>query len=257
MKSLRSKLIRINSKERDSILSTSSSRMVIKFNSNNPNISQIHSLALKSCSIPNTQYNITAVNNIFTFSTLGVPASITLEIGNYTIAGLINALVADAVAVAVGMAIVVDTVTGKLEFTFTTASRLLSFAEGNIMATVTGILTGSLADVLLFQVSGLPSLVGLSNIYISCNELSGGDYMIDAALGQLNIFAHIPVTVAFGNIQHYLTSDQESDMLDFPSDRNLDSLTIILYNDRGEVLNLEGLEWQMILKVYFHTNSSY
>lgn len=256
-KSLRSKLIRVNSKDRDSILSTSSSKMVINFNTNNPNISQIHSLALKSCSIPNSQYNITTVNNSFTFSTGGVPATIPLLIGNYSITTLINALVTSAQGIAVGMGIVVDPITGRLEFSFTTNSRLLTVAEGNLLGDDMGILVGSGADVPLFLASGLPNLIGLENIYIACNELSGGDYLIDASLDQLNIFAHVPVDVPFGQIQHYLTSDQESDMIDFPSDRNLDSLTITLFNDRGEVIDLEGLNWQMILKVYFHTNSNY
>lgn len=256
-KSLRSKLIRVNSKERDLLLSTSSSKMVINFNSNDPNLSQVHSIALKSASIPNSQYNILAPNNVFTFETLAVPFSITLTEGNYTISTLIAALIADAVAIAVGMAIIVDPITGRLQFTFTTNSQLLTIDEGNAMGNILGIRVGSLVDVASFLADSLPNLIGLENIYIACTELSGGDYLIDALLGQLNIFAHIPVDVSFGRIQHYATSDEESDLIDFPSDRTLDSLSITLYNDRGQNIDLSGLDWQMILKVYFHTNSNH
>jgi hypothetical protein len=256
MHSLRSKLVRINSKERDPILSTSSSKMVIKFNANDPTISQIHSIALKSASIPNTEGNITLANNSFTFSTGGVPATIPLLTGNYTIATLINSLVTSAQGVAVGMGITVDPISGRLEFTFGISSRLLSTAEGNKLAETLGINLGSLIDVPVFLVEYLPNLIGLENIYIACNELSGGDYMIDSALGQLNVFAHIPVSVPFGSIQHYLTNDQQSDLIKFPADRNLDYLTIILYDDRGLVVDLQGLNWQMILKIYFHVQST-
>ena len=255
MFSLRSKLIRINSKERDTILSDSSSNIVIKYDANNPTISQIHSIAFKSCGIPNTVNNVDLTNNTFTFSTGGVPSNIILLAGNYTMTSLINALVTSTVGISVGLAIVVDQPSGRLEFSFTVPSRLLSTAEGNSLATTLGINNGSLIDVPVFLVEYLPNLIGLENIYISCNELSGGDYMIDAKLGQLNIFAHVPVSVPFGTIQHYNSNDQESDLLLFPADRNLDQLTIKLYDDRGLILDLQGLEWQMILKVYYHQTS--
>ena len=76
--------------------------------------------------------------------------------------------------------------------------------------------------------------------------------MLDADLGQLNIFAHIPVDVQFGTIQHYISPNEESDLLYFASDRNLDQLTIKLYDDRGLIIDLQGLDWQMILKLYYH-----
>lgn len=256
MFSLRSKLMRINSKERDTILSASSSNMTIKFDANNPTISQIHSIAFKTCSIPNTVNNVDTTNNSFTFSTGGVPSTIPLLAGNYTMITLINALVTSAQAIVVGMGITIDQPTGRLEFTFTTPSRLLSTADGNLLATTLGIKNGSLIDVPVFLVENLPNLIGLENVYISCNELSGGDYMIDANLGQLNVFAHVPISVAFGTIQHYISPDQESDLILFPADRNLDQMTIKLYDDRGKIINLQGLEWQMILKVYYHTNST-
>ena len=256
MESLRSKLIRVNSKERDPLLSTSSSKFVIKYDANDPTLSKIHSIALKSASIPNSEYNVTLANNSFTFSTGGVSSTIPLLIGNYTIATLITALVTSAQGIAVGMGITINTVTGKLEFTFTTPSRLLTDDEGNKLAITTGILKGSLIDVPVFEVVGLPNLIGLENIYIACTELSGGDYFIDAALGQLNVFAHIPVSVPFGQIQQYLTADQMSDTIKFVADRNLDYLSIALYDDRGLVIDLQGLEWSMHLKIYYHVNSA-
>jgi len=257
MFSLRSKIMRINSKERDSILSASSSDIVIKYNPNNPTVSQIHSIAFKSCGIPNTVNNIDDTNNLFLFSSGGVQFGIPLLSGNYNITTLISNLVNSAPAIAVGMNIVVDPITGKLEFSFTTPSKLLPLSLGNKLATVLGIgEDGSLIDVPLWLAPNLPSLIGLQNIYIACNELSGGDYMLDPFLGQLNVFAHIPVDVGFGLVQHYISPDQDSDLILFPSDRNLDYLTIKLYDDRGKILDLQGLDWQMILKVFYHTNST-
>lgn len=256
MYSLRSKLMRINSKERDMILSASASNMVIKFDANNPLISQIHSIVFKSCGIPNAQPNIDYTNNIFTYSINNVVGSITIPSGNYTMATLISTLTSSPQAIAIGMTIVVDPITRRLEFFFTVATRLLSISEGNIMATVLGISDGSTADVWSWLSHNLPNLIGLENVYIACNELSGGDYLIDSALGQLNVFTHIPITVPFGTLQHYTSPDQDLDMLLFPSDRTLDNLTIKLYDDRGKILDLQGLDWQCILKVYYHTNST-
>jgi hypothetical protein len=253
--------MRINSKERDTLLSGSASNMVIKFDANNPLISQIHSIALKSCSIPNTVNNVDTTNNAFTFSTGGVLKTIPLLEGNYNMTSLIKALETSSQGISVGMDIVVDPVTGRLEFSFTTPSKLLPLFDtnGNTLnkaATLFGIGRGSLIDVPVYLVTNLPNLIGLKNIYIACNELSGGDYLIDAQLGQLNIFAHIPVDVPFGKIQHYLSYDQDLDMLLFPADRNLDYLTIKLFDDRGVIIDLQGLDYQFIIKIYYHTSST-
>lgn len=256
MYSLRSKLIRVNSKERDMILSASASDMVIKFNSNSPEISQIHSIVFKSCSIPNAQPNIDSTNNTFIFSTGGLNYSINILGGNYNMTNLISTLVSHPFAIAVGMAIVVDPISRRLEFSFTVPSRLLSTTQGNRMATILGIGDGSSVDLSTWLAPNLPNLIGLENVYISCTELSGGDYLIDSALGQLNVYNNVQITVPFGTIQHYSSNDQDLDMILFPSDRNLDNLTIKLYDDRGRIIDLQGLDWQMILKVYYHTNSS-
>jgi hypothetical protein len=256
MYSLRSKLMRINSKERDPLLSGSASNMVVKFDANNPTISQIHSIAFKSCGIPNTVNNVDLTNNSFTFSTGGVLSTIPLLEGNYNIAALINALVTSPQGTAVGMGIIIDPITGRLEFSFTTPSTLLGSGQ-NKAADLLGLGdTSSAVDIPLYLAPNLPNLIGLKNIYIACNELSGGDYLIDSQLGQLNIFAHVPVSVKFGAIQHYITADIESDMLLFPADRNLDYLTIKLFDDRGVLLDLQGLDYQFIIKIYYHTAST-
>jgi len=169
---------------------------------------------------------------------------------------LISTLVNSPVALAVGMSIIVDPITKRLEFNFMSAVTLLSLAQGNKMATILGLSQGSSIPVNNWLARNLPNLIGLENIYISCTELSGGDHMIDSVLGQLNIFTHVPVMVPFGTLQHYASPDQDLDMLLFPADRNLDNLTIKLYDDRGKILDLQGLDWQMILKVFYHTNSS-
>ena len=256
MYSLRSKLMRINSKERDMILSASSSDMVIKFDANNPTISQIHSIVFKSCSIPNAQPNIDSTNNTFIFMSGGNSYSINILGGNYNITNLISTLTSSPNAIAVGMAIVVDPISRRLEFSFTTNSTILTLAQGNKMATILGITTSSNIDVATFLAGGLPNLIGLENVYIACTELSGGDYLIDSALGQLNVFNNVQITVPFGTIQHYSSNDQDLDTILFPADRTLDNLTIKLYDDRGRIIDLQGLNWQMCLKIWFHTNST-
>jgi len=255
--SLRSKLLRINSAERlkAAAYGYTSSNFRLDYNLNIPDLVKVHSIVLKSCSIPNTQYNIGLENNSFLFSTGGVLSTIPLLVGNYTIAELITALTTSAQAIAVGMSIVIQSPTGKLEFSFTTNSRLYTSSEGNELGDTLGLTIGSGVDVPQFLAPSLPNLTGLQNVYIVSRTLSGGAGLIDPKLNQLAIFAHVQMISPFGTYNHYISPEERSDEIFFPSDRTLGEVDIALVNDQGVVIDLQGLEWNCIIKIYYHVNS--
>jgi hypothetical protein len=255
--SLRSKLLRVNSSERptDSAYGFTSSNFRLNFSANIPDLIKVHSIVMKSCSIPNTEYNINESNNTFTFATATVPQTITILKGNYTITTLIAALVADALAIAVGMAITVSAPTGRLEFTFTTNSELLPLASGNNMAKTLGLTDPPTGDVALYLAPSLLNLSGLQNIYIVSKVLSGGASFIDPVLSQLAIFNHIQVTEPFGQYVHYTSPEEASDEIFFVADQTLNEIDFALFNDRGRNIDLQGLDWNMIVKIYYHVTS--
>lgn len=255
---LRSKLVRINSSSRnkDPVYGFSSSDFRLDFNLNIPDLIKVHSIVLKSCSIPNTEYNINSSNNTFSFIAGLDETTIVIPYGNYTINTLLATLMDSPQAEFYGMTIQVAQPSGKLQFTTNTNIQLLNAEQGNAMAKVLGILTNS-PPTSNYIVDGLPNLLGLQNIYIVSQTLSAGIGMIDSGLNQIAVFSQIPMTVPFGSVNHYTSPEEQSDEIFFPSDRTIGEIDLTLYNDLGRIIDLHGLDWSMIIKIYYHVASIY
>jgi hypothetical protein len=225
---------------------------------NIPDLIKVHSIVMKSCSIPNTQYNINSNNNSFEFLIGGGPTptstTIFVPVGNYTIDELINELTGSGVGEFYGMQIVIEFPSGKLNFTFNTTVQLLNVESGNSMGTTLGLLVNS-GPISNYTADSLPNLTGLQNIYVVSQTLSGGTGMIDSTLNQLAVFGHVNMTVPFGQYLHFTTNEEQQDEVFFPSDRTIGEVDLSLYNDRGQIIDLQGLDWSMIAKIYYHVTS--
>jgi hypothetical protein len=257
-KTLRSKILRINSNERDkNEPSFTSSNFRLNFNLNIPDLVKVHSIVMKTCSIPNTQYNITSLNNTFSIIINDVLISVQVAVGNYNIDKLLNTINMDVQIIDTAFRMRVNDISGKIGFVFSQSQGIiLNKSEGNAMADVLGIIKGSITETAEFTAQNLPNLSGLQNIYIVSNVLSGGVGMIDPVLNQLSVFNHIQIDVPFGTYQNYTSYEEQSDEVFFVSDQTLGEVDLRLFNDRGQLLNLQGLDWTMHLKIYYHVSSS-
>jgi hypothetical protein len=248
------KLLRISSLERDLAQSESSSSFRLNFN-NASAVQGVKRIVLKNISIPNVGYNIVSTeNDTFSFRVATVQKDILVPEGFYSINELITALEADAEAIAVGLSITLNTITGKLQFTSTTPIQYLS-APTNSMARTLGILQGTVSDVALFDAEGLPDLTGDTELYIASEALSDGANLVDAVLQAVPVLGIVPIRVPFGSIQHIEVSDADVDevvYLDQDTGKSIQSMDIKVYNDRGKIVNLQGLDWVMILKLYYN-----
>ena len=254
------KLIRISSFERDYAQSVSSSDFKISFN-NAPALQRVKSVIVKNVSIPNVGYNITDQtgiggqpgNNVFTYNIAGSPTSITLTPGFYDINQLITALTTDPNGVAVGLAIVLNNITGKLEFSSTTPIEYVPLTF-NPMSRTLGIIDGSGGDVLTFNAEGLPDLTGDTELYIASETVSDGSNLVDAVLQAVPVVAVVPIRVPFGSVQHLEVNEAEVDEITYPSlgeGKNLQTMDIKVYNDKGQIVDLQGLEWVVVLKCFY------
>lgn len=256
------KLIRIDSFERDQSLSESSSDFVLNYN-NATALQGIKKVVMKNVEIPNVGYNINTTNNVFVFETLAPPFTYTITIpaGQYSIGDLIAAIEADASAIAVGLTITLNSLTGKLEFASTTAIQYEpppSLGGNSPMARTLGLFTSltniPTGEVLSFNAEGFPDLSGNNILYISSQTLSDGSHLVDKLLQAVPVFGIVPITVPFGSIQTYETQHPELDDVEYPSFRegkNIQTIDIKVFDDRGRVVDLGGLDWRMILKVYY------
>ena len=240
-----SRLLRVSSKDRSV---SSASQYDIVYRTNDSDLHQVKRIELKSALIPNTYYNINANNNLFFFpnSDSGL-SSYTVPIGQYTIATLITEL---NTLVAV-LTVTESTLTGRLTFTISAGTMdIISDSAVNPMAPILGMLVTVLATAGPVTVSGVPNLNGLKSVYISSQSLSSHSSMIASEKLKRNIFCSIPVDVPYGV---YMTWDENDNTLDytlFASHKNISSIDIKLLDDNNDVVDLNGLDWELIFRIY-------
>lgn len=255
-------LIVIDSKDRSSPTDTSSN-FTLNYK-NNSRLSRITSFFVKSVTFPNVEYNIhntyksEPANNVLYIETIGgLQAPIIIPIGQYTISQLITALQTSATGVTIGLTVIQDPITNKLTFNTTSPGGVKIYARNDssptnsTLAPNVGILSTSPIFSSSIVAEGLPSLSGNQNIYILSDKLSGsGAQLVDARLGNVQAIATIPVNVPFGENVH---NEPDKDLIT-SSDGfyfNLDSIDIKLFGDYGQILDLQGENFTMILKAYY------
>lgn len=247
-------MVRVNSRERDN-LSDPTTSFRISFQ-NMKCCQHVHKVVVKHVSIPNAGYSILAplgdhagTNTIsYSVSGSGLPVTtITIAEGNYSITELFTAIEADAAAIAVGLSFSIDTITGLVSATSTTNITLLA---GN-----TTIPIGLAVDTtfgLVHTLTEFPDLSGDSQLYLVSSEIADGNNLIDKTLSHVPVFAVIPITVGQGFVEEYSSPHPEIDDIEYksPDGVNLQSFEMKVYTDKGRLLDLKGLDWQIVLKVY-------
>lgn len=247
--------IRINSEERVNPTITTSSNFTVGLGSSTQ-LADINRIAIKSISIPNTQYNIKSsgahANNVFSFDD-GAPQSITITPGFYDVASLSAAIMADPIAVADGLTVTFNPVTRHFDFASVVPITYLSLANGNLMAPTLGITANSGALVVAFSAQGLPYLNVHPNIYVTSRALSDGSAMISPTLGSIPVCAVVPIDQPFGGIIQYIVRQEHLDdihYLSYSHGKTLQSIDLQLYNGDAELIDMQGLDWTITLRAY-------
>ena len=245
---MRHSLLRISSSER-----LDKSTLSNDFRVSMPNDSymgKIQSFAVKEVTIPNTSYNITSKNNILQFTYEG-DYQIIIPPGNYSLTKLLS-VINPLVGI---MFFEQDALTQKLRV-YKLSSLGYSITEcANSIASTLGFLNlpllvpaapGRLADA-------LPDLSGIRNFYISSNTLGDGNCMISPTLPKLSIIAVVPNTVPFGSICYYQSNEQLLDTIEFSSifGKNCSYIDLQLRDIKGGLIDLNGEDWSILIKVYY------
>lgn len=240
-----SRLLRVSSKNR---ASNSVSRYNVKYNTNDRDLHNVKRIALKSAIIPNTQYNINSNNNTFYMvNTISGP-TYTIPVGQYTITTLMAAIQS---AVGGGFTLTQDATTQLLTFTAGGVDTLTMTSDPstNPMAPILGITTDSGA-VASYTTPSLPDLRGLTSIYVASQALTNHTSMSDSAKNKQNIFCTIPVNVEFGGSVSLEEDETTLDYVIFDSHKNISTIDINLMDEDLNTLELNGLDWTLVFRVY-------
>lgn len=242
---IKSKLIRISSTDR--LPGGTPENFIVNFQNVN-NMSRVLSVILKHASFPNSVYNITTKNNIFTYEENGVAQTLVTPTGFYSISQLLAYLATNISSITFSQ----DPTTYKILITNTaSAPSFIIYPTGvGLLLGVTSFLNITIGATLPAQ--SLPELEGLRHLYVQSKTLAKNNNMVfNQQQQEVPIFGMIPVTAAFGNINHYETPHEGLEIVDYDGETNIQNIDITLLNGNGEIINLNGGFFHMILKIYY------
>jgi hypothetical protein len=96
-----------------------------------------------------------------------------------------------------------------------------------------------------------PDLFGVRDILITSNILSDYTGTIETDGKYLATVAHIPVEEEYGCFQVYNTRQIELEGIAYPHIKNITQFDVQVRDDAGNILDIQGLNWEMTLKLYY------
>lgn len=232
------------------------------------NLQRCKRLSIQSINFPNNFYNVYnnsfngQYNNIGYFTHGSTHYTFTITPGFYNTAQLMSAITTAFNASAGGeiTSFTQDPISGLCSFTFysDTDGTLIQFEKdnnGNPQPSPFSLLgfTGTaytLTSPITVNATKLPSLAGLTEVYITSNALAPSNCFDEK--GQLsNVLIGIPITAAFGQLNVF---DCKVDVLCevlYPRSRDLVRCDFMLVDRNGYEVNLNGGNVKLDLRVWF------
>lgn len=198
-------------------------------------------LSLQSAQIPYSFYSITSVDNVFEFGVVGdTPTIYYVQPGNYTITQVIDILKS---AMGANYNITYSTTTSKLLFTHTTSNfTIYPNTFNHAIGFSKTFETTSIANILYSR--DVVNLNQIRALNIECNFPTGNVNVAQA--NNLNILATIPVYVAPFSIINYQNPNNFKTNLYI---NKLDQIQIRIIDNDGRLINLNGINYQMLLQL--------
>jgi len=214
---------------------------------NSLDMSDVKRIVLKSVNITNAFGNVDVHNNKFYFTVGGAPFVATIPIGNYDAAGFMR-YVADAIT-STGA----TTCTGAsynetsyhVSLTCTTPFAALSmydvlsqYGEYDSLNHIIGAhpFTTS-AEAQSETYDGIINLSGVSHVHVESQALAAG-HSADSTGHIRSVIAVVPMTTPFGATSHWSPNNHMLSMVDFASDRAINTVDIRITDHIGNTLTL-------------------
>lgn len=241
-----SRLIRLDSRDR-----TTGTRYNCQFNLNDYLLHNTQRVLLKSAFIPNTAYNVSTFKNTLVYDAGAGIQTLTFTPGQYNLTELMALFVSEFAAAtpSVTFGYTYNTNTSKLTFTSTPA--LLLYGDTSTISELIGLEPVPTAVIVSQTMANVVNLSGLQKVYIGSSVIAKGTSMTSSDKEHINIFTEIPITGAYGEIEHRVLNDLHSiDESTHAVPFNISSPDITLYDQDLNILDLNGANYQIVLKVF-------
>ena len=222
-------------------------------------VSNVRGCAIKSVQFVNSFYNINSHNNTWYYDVGGPELSIEIPVGQYNVSQLIAAIEAEFFLAGLVVNIVEDTMTHKFEIVMS-ANPIRIYktrpnGELNPIHRVVGFRDDlSSTPLLSYSCPALHDLTGVRTVNVTSETLAGGHGITSRNNGnKLALLDTIPISVAFGQAQSHDPSDLPLDSIDYDQvlSNNMSSIDITLRDQDNNVLDSNGLNFVLTLKLYF------
>lgn len=218
-------------------------------------------IVVKSATIPNVFYNIrNNVNNKVYVDTGSNLYLFTIPEGQYTLSQLLTFLNNSTAFTSSGTTLTFDPSVNKIITNVTGAyfqyipeaptllpSNTPIFGFYKLLGLVPGTTYNFTTGANMHP--NINDLSGVKNIYVNCSftKLNAFD-----SRGYKDLGAIIPMDVPFGSVKFYVNQEQTLDSInrDPTYSQNLTDPEITLTDVDGNVLNTNGIQWEMCFKVY-------
>lgn len=238
--------IHINSKDRN-LGSLSASDF-------NVNIGQglyLDQIQLDAVQIPYTYYNVNSTNNTLVINWNSSNTTLTISPGNYTLSQLGTALNSAVGTINSNITCTLNSIQWTFTFSFSAASP----STGQLILSQSTInrLIGFPSTTDTTNSSNLTSTsvaLLLDQAFLFINIDGVGDNIISSTNGNKYTF-YVPVSVVGGEMLVYQTDLDQNQVLKVNQPVKYSSLHVRLYDNFGNILNLNGSDWSMTIKIYF------
>jgi hypothetical protein len=229
-----------------------------RFVSQDTDLGQVHRVHLKSCIVPNTEYNINNKTSGVGITSADMIAVAPVPVGQYTLATYLAALkvVLDVAAAPNTFTVVQDLLTRKLIFTKSAGAEFSILKESSF-----GRLIGQhnlISSVgLTLTTESIPDLSGMRIVLFGSYtlgrfQISEGDTKEESQ--KTNILGALPMSSKFGELLKFESDESTLNSSYFAGYKNISNFDISLTDSDGELLELNGTEWLLSLEI--HTKGS-
>jgi hypothetical protein len=225
-----------------------------RFVSQDTDLGQVHRVHLKSCIVPNTEYNINNKTSGVGITSADMLVVGYVPVGQYTLATYLAALkvVLDVAAAPNTFIMVQDALTRKLIFT-KSAGAEFSITKESPFGRLVGQHNLITSVGLTLTTESIPDLSGMRIVLFESYtlgraQISEGDTKEESQ--KTNILGALPMTEKFGDVFKYESDESTLNATYFSGYKNISNFDIRLTDSDSELLELNGTEWLISLECH-------
>ena len=214
---------------------------------NTVDMSDVKRIVLKSVNIMNAFPNVDTHSNKFYFTVGGAPFVATIPVASYDagsfLSNLTAAITATGATVCTGASY--NATSYRVSLTCTTPFAALSiqdvFTEYGVhdsLNHIVGVQPFTTSPEALSETyDGIINLTGVSHVHVESQALASG-HSADSTGHVRNVIAVVPMISDFGATTHWAPNNHMLSMVDYASDRAINTVDIRITNRTGQVLTL-------------------